>query len=444
MKFLIINVFDGGEHCGASFKDVNDLTVQSKIDYCEKHGYDFLNIDKNLDTSRLISWSKTKAAIENLDKYDWIWCTDSDLIIMNDDVSLNNLVDNNYDIIVAQNHHTNGEIEINTGSILIRNSEWNKTFLDRVYDQDQFSMDGWAEQRSMMYLLATDPTVKPHFKLVDFRLFNSTYKSWDEYNYKQGDFVFHLAGCGNLERIYVLKTIQKHDKKTWSLDLLKKDGNLSVYRNKLHECNPFKETEINHWKPTNDPGGLDLDLFKDVLLYSGGDAVNLIVEVGSWLGGSAITMANYLKTKKNVHTDILCVDNWCGSVCHWEIPEFKKIMQLKNGRPTIYEQFVKNIKYLGLDDYIIPFHINSIDAARFLIKKNIQSDIVFIDASHEENDVYQDISIHWQHLKPGGTMIGDDYEPAYPGVVNAVHRFAQEKRLKVLCFKNDWILQKYL
>jgi predicted O-methyltransferase YrrM len=353
------------------------------------------------------------------------------------------LIDNKFDIIVARNYHTqNEEIEINTGSILIKNSDWTKNFLNNVYSQNQFSLDGWAEQRAMMYLLKIDTTIKDRFKFVDFRLFNSTYVSWDEYNYQQGDFVLHLAGCGNIERLYALKSIHNSDKKKWDLNYFKKDGNISQYRSLIHDVSPFQDINVSSWKPTNDPGGLDSELFKNVLLHAGGDAVNLIVEVGSWLGGSAITMARYLKSIDNTHTDILCIDNWCGSLAHWEIPGFKKIMQIKDGRPTIYEQFLKNLKFNQLDDYIIPFHINSVDGARFLCNKNVQSDIVFIDASHEEQDVYQDITFHWKHLKKSGIMMGDDFEPSYPGVVNAVRRFASENSLRIMSHHNEWILQK--
>lgn len=448
MKFLVLTAYDDTYYEGASFKSINDVTEESKRKYCQKHGYDYLSISKTLDSGRVISWSKTKAAIDSLDKYDWIWCTDADLIIMDDDVSLESKIDNNFDIVVAQNLKCDkpGIIEINTGSILIKNSSWTKDFLNDVYAQSQFAQERWAEQAAMMHLLLTKPEYQSHFKFVSWREFNSAYRQHPEYLYQKGDFVLHMCGCGNLERLNILKSIEQCPQKTdWEIKMLKKDRKISPYFKEIHYGeDPYSGIEIGNWLPTNDFGGLHPKIFDYVWLNAGGDAVNLIVEVGSWLGGSSLIMSRELKRKNNIHTDIICIDTWDGSLVHWLDPNFRKVMKMKNGRPTLYEQFVKNVLYNKVEDYIIPFSVSSNDGAKYLVAKGIKSDIVFIDASHEEEDVYNDIIHHWQHLRSGGIMFGDDYEPAYPGVQNAVHRFANENNLQVmvthLC--NEWIIKK--
>ena len=48
MKFLLITLYDNNTHNGGTFKQVHDLTVKSKEDYCKYHGYDLLVIDKSL------------------------------------------------------------------------------------------------------------------------------------------------------------------------------------------------------------------------------------------------------------------------------------------------------------------------------------------------------------------------------------------------------------
>ena len=408
MKFLIINVFDGGEHCGASFKDVNDLTVQSKIDYCKKYGYDFLNIDKNLDETRIISWSKTKATIENLDKYDWIWCTDADLIIMNDSIMLEDLIDDKFDIIVARNHHTqNEEIEINTGSILIKNSDWTKNFLNNVYAQNQFSLDGWAEQRAMMHLLKIDITIKEHFKFVDFRLFNSLYKCWDEYNYKIGDFTLHLAGRGNLERLYILQSINKFgNNKKWHINSLKKDGELSIYGKLLHTENPY--SIINDCDLTE-------NFFKNIKLCSGGDAVNLIV-MSNWSFENVILIAKYLKSINEIHTDVIYLQN-----------------DIEN-----YKLFIKEVKNKELEDYIIPFYSQE-SLSEFLYKKDIKAEIIFSNIEKTTN-LSQELLICLNSIKNGGILLGKIFKNTNDQAI--LLQFCSNKNIQLMMYEKIWMIKK--
>ncbi len=58
-------------------------------------------------------------------------------------------------------------------------------------------------------------------------------------------------------------------------------------------------------------------------------------------------------------------------------------------------------------------------------------DFVFIDASHEYEDVKRDLDAWWPKVKVGGTFAGHDFTNHHPGVVKAV----QEK------FPAKWDLQ---
>ncbi len=56
--------------------------------------------------------------------------------------------------------------------------------------------------------------------------------------------------------------------------------------------------------------------------------------------------------------------------------------------PAAYWQFLTNCKNLKLTNKIIPIRMTSLEAAKFL---SIKPDLIYIDASHEEVDVYNDI-----------------------------------------------------
>ena len=87
----------------------------------------------------------------------------------------------------------------------------------------------------------------------------------------------------------------------------------------------------------------------------------LIIEVGTWLGASAIHMANIAKAN-GIETTILCVDTWLGSSIHRIMPEFRADLGLKHGYPTMYYQFLANIVHTGHDSTILPIPLSS-DAA---------------------------------------------------------------------------------
>lgn len=50
-------------------------------------------------------------------------------------------------------------------------------------------------------------------------------------------------------------------------------------------------------------------------------------------------------------------------------------------------------------------------------------DFIFVDASHEEEDVFRDLNSYFPKLKPTGRMAGHDWYPEFPGVQRACERF---------------------
>lgn len=170
---------------------------------------------------------------------------------------------------------------------------------------------------------------------------------------------------------------------------------------------------------------------------------NLIIEVGTWKGLSAITMAKHIK-KSNLNCQIICVDTWLGALEFWSsmksTPE--RNLLLKHGYPQIYYQFLSNVIHNNVQDIILPFPNTSLIAARYFANTGNKAQLIYIDASHDEPDVYADIQVYYEILENGGVIFGDDWKH-WPGVVAAVRRFSEEMNLNFEIIENNfWILKK--
>lgn len=171
-----------------------------------------------------------------------------------------------------------------------------------------------------------------------------------------------------------------------------------------------------------------------------------VIEVGTWKGASAIHMAELAKEIGIPDFEICCVDTWLGSVEHWDDKDSQgqfDSLNLKNGFPTLYYTFLRNVVSSGHQDVIVPFPIASSAGARFFIRKGVQVDAVYLDAAHEYEEVATDIKLYWKVLRSGGILFGDDFSTFFDGVVRAVAEFAEAKDVTLLKSEHGkWVLQK--
>ncbi len=210
----------------------------------------------------------------------------------------------------------------------------------------------------------------------------------------------------------------------------------------LHGCDPYEGFAYADY-PLDLQGGGEQSLMRQAF-----NAIKprLIVEVGSWKGASAVAWASMLK-EAGVDGAVICVDTWLGGLDHITRPKGKDWQirpYFKHGYSQLYYQFLANVCQKGLQDYIVPLPNTSVTGARWLAQAGLTADLVYVDASHEEDDVYQDLEAYWRVLRPGGMMCGDDWALAWHGVVCAVNRFARERDLKLQLAPPTWLLQKTL
>lgn len=165
-----------------------------------------------------------------------------------------------------------------------------------------------------------------------------------------------------------------------------------------------------------------------------------IVEIGSWLGRSALFMATWFKAiGKRVRID--CVDTWEGG----EDPVILKSIAQLGGTETVFSTFMSNLYKSQLQDIINPVKCSSVEAAKHYPDNSL--DAVFIDADHTYEAVLADIQAWYPKVKVGGIITGHDFSfnPAfpYPGVAKAVLEFFKDKPLEILINSDVWKSVKY-
>lgn len=162
----------------------------------------------------------------------------------------------------------------------------------------------------------------------------------------------------------------------------------------------------------------------------------IVFEVGTWLGASAINMAEAARDM-GLKTKVYCVDTWLGAEEFWNKYSHtsERDLLLKNGYPQTYFKFLANVVEHGLQNFIVPVPNTSHIGAMILAHRRLKADLIYIDGSHDYEDVRGDIRDYMPLLNEGGVMFGDDF--GLGGVRRAVEESLSGRF--VVEHKNFWI-----
>lgn len=213
----------------------------------------------------------------------------------------------------------------------------------------------------------------------------------------------------------------------------------SQIRSMLHATDPYAGFDASRFPLDIHGWGHESNAFHDLIQAHN---PKLIVEVGTWKGASAIRMADEVAAA-GLDAQILCIDTWLGALEFWtdhEDPERYQSLRLQNGWPQVYYQFLANVCHKGQQARIIPFPQTSATGALWLRFFGVKAELIYVDASHEEEDVYGDLLGYWEAVAPGGVLFGDDW--SWDGVRLAVQRFARENDLMIRFAADKWVLDK--
>jgi len=158
-------------------------------------------------------------------------------------------------------------------------------------------------------------------------------------------------------------------------------------------------------------------LYHQMVSAAPSDRPSTFVEIGCWKGRSTAYLGvEIINSGKPI--SLYVVDTFKGSAEHRGFDTSK-----------LYDTFMANLqpvmKVLG--DRFRLYHMTSLEAAaRF---KKPRFDFVFLDGSHETQDVVDDIKAWLPKVKPGGVLGGDDFK--MPAVRIAVEYVLGKGRVQV-------------
>ncbi len=153
----------------------------------------------------------------------------------------------------------------------------------------------------------------------------------------------------------------------------------------------------------------------------------VVVELGSWLGASAIAMARMVRRWGGTVT---CVDTWCG-----ELDDNGTSVDPAGKTPLMLLSCARSMVQAGISANVRLIPATTVDAAKHW---RGPIDFLYVDAGHGYADVKADLAVWVPHVRKGGVIAGDDYDhPRYPGVKLAWDEFEQAHGLSLVRFQSE-------
>ena len=150
----------------------------------------------------------------------------------------------------------------------------------------------------------------------------------------------------------------------------------------------------------------------------------VFVEIGTYIGQGALAINDYLN-RHDLRCPIVTVDTYAG-------------LFMLDGDPTVAPEGV--VRYFdravvasvftrfGLAHAGFPVQATARDFFRKFYYLGHQASHIYLDASHEYLDTYEELRLGWECLAEGGVLAGSDYN--WATVRAAVDRFCFERRLR--------------
>lgn len=195
---------------GVDYRKSLKKAFESKSAYAEKHGYVYIQVgEEKWDRTRPVAWSKVPFLIETLKSLPegaLVWQSDADVLITNLDLKIEDHVlpllpaDKDMLLIFDACHH------LNSGNILMRNTEWCRDFWRRVNQQTDCTYHIWWENMAMIQLIEKNQSDRDKIHITkEHKRFNAYVMGLpNEPLWEPGDFLVHFAGVYKPEKMATL------------------------------------------------------------------------------------------------------------------------------------------------------------------------------------------------------------------------------------------------
>jgi hypothetical protein len=180
------------------------IPISVNSQYAYHYQFDFY-VQKDRLSERHPAWDKillAKFAFQQ--SYDYVWVIDSDLMIINHQINVFNdiiLPNFNSSIIISSDNWNCARFDkpyVNTGSVIYKNTEWTKWFLDNWWSlgDGDLEMPYW-EQSVFNQIIQSDIEVLNYINILPEQALNSCYPH--DCN-KDNQFCMHLMSIPNESR----------------------------------------------------------------------------------------------------------------------------------------------------------------------------------------------------------------------------------------------------
>lgn len=216
-----------------NIKSYARLSMKINKKYADTHGYFFFVGHENMKKyNKAPQWCKIllikqlleDPAMKNVDYFFWI---DADAIFNKQDVKIEQFIEKHSfaEIIICDDNENSGRTpSINTGTMIVRNSDWNRNFFNQIWNYDGvFNWKPVHEQAVMEQLIFSNQDVLQKIAIVNGKQFNSYFyqllNSERVASMLEQNFVIHLMATNANYRIKFFRTwlktckneIQKND-----------------------------------------------------------------------------------------------------------------------------------------------------------------------------------------------------------------------------------------
>lgn len=135
----------------------------------------------------------------------------------------------------------------------------------------------------------------------------------------------------------------------------------------------------------------------------------VVVELGTFKGASAVAIARLLKTWGG---HLFCVDSWTPAT---------------TGEAGVLSMCAAHLAAAGVAPWVRLIAAPS--GATAAAWNGLPIDALYVDADHTRDGVTADLEGWWPHLRVGGLILGDDYgHPDFPGVADGWDAFERAHR----------------
>lgn len=203
-------------------KEMADITVHNKTEYCTRHGYCYYQDVFTGGCHWFPGYDRIPALLMLLktNSFDWIFWLGCDALITNMSIRLETIIDNNYGMIAA----TDGT-ELQMDSFLIQRARKGLELMERVWETRHETHGHYLEQSNLIKQSAT-PEFLGTVKLVPQKTMNSMrYGLYPDYQWNErfvkgidclgnsgewskGDFIFHVPGRPFQTKLAALREVE--------------------------------------------------------------------------------------------------------------------------------------------------------------------------------------------------------------------------------------------